>query len=251
MPTKTVFRYKLTIEYDGTPFIGWQKQHKGISVQSVIEDALQKFTGGETPLTGAGRTDAGVHAKGAVAHFDAAKEYAPFNIVNGLNFYLHDYPVSILSAEAVGNDFHARFSAKSRSYLYRILARRSPPALDYKRVWHIPVALDVKAMEEGAKYLLGKHDFSAFRSAECQAKNPIRTLDELTVTKAEGDEIHIHARARSFLHNQVRIMTGTLYNVGLGKITPEEIEKIIAAKDRTLAGPTAPAFGLYLMKVEY
>jgi len=250
MPTKTVFRYKLTIEYDGTPFIGWQKQHKGVSVQSVTEEALQKFTSNETSLTGAGRTDAGVHAKGAVAHFDTAKEYAPFNIVNGLNFYLHDYPVSILSAEAVGDDFHARFSAKSRSYLYRILARRSPPALDDKRVWHIPVALDVKAMEEGAKYLLGKHDFSAFRSAECQAKSPLRTLDELTVTAA-GDEIHIHARARSFLHNQVRIMTGTLYNVGLGKIAPEEIAKIIESKDRTLAGPTAPAFGLYLMKVEY
>ena len=250
MPIKTVFRYKITVEYDGTLFIGWQKQHKGISVQSVIEEALQKFTGDETSLTGAGRTDAGVHAKGAVAHFDTAKEYAPFNIVNGLNFYLHDYPVSILSAEAVGDDFHARFSAKSRSYLYRILARRSPPALDDKRVWHIPVALDVKAMEEGAKYLLGKHDFSAFRSAECQAKSPIRTLDELTVTAA-GDEIHIHARARSFLHNQVRIMTGTLYNVGLGKIAPQEVEKIIESKDRTLAGPTAPAFGLYLMKVEY
>lgn len=244
-------RYKLTIEYDGTNFLGWQKLNYGPTVQEVLEIAVSTLYGRKMRVTGAGRTDTGVHALGQVAHFDAPDKYTCFAIGNALNHYLRDFPVSILQTEEASSDFHARFSAISRSYVYRILNRRAPPATDRKRVWHVPAELNVEAMQEAAAHFLGTHDFTSFRNSMCQAKSPVRTLDVMDVLRADNDEIHIKVQARSFLHNQVRIMVGTLFDVGIGRITPSRIDELFDAKDRTQAGGTAPACGLYLVKVDY
>lgn len=244
-------RYKITLEYDGRRFLGWQKQNQGISVQEVLEIAVSTLYGKRTQVAGAGRTDVGVHALGQVAHFDALGKYDCYAINNALNFYLRDYPVSILSVEEVEADFHARFSAVSRRYLYRILNRKAPPALNAGRVWHVPVKLDVEAMAEAAQHFIGTHDFSSFRNSMCQAKSPVKTLDVMDVHQADSDEIHIEVQAKSFLHNQVRIMTGTLFDVGIGRISSSRIDELFEAKNRTLAGNTAPACGLYLVRVDY
>ena len=243
-------RYKLIIEYDGGPFVGWQRQDNGASVQQSLEDAVTDFCGETQLVEGAGRTDAGVHALGQVAHVDIEKDTDGGTVRDALNFHLRGLPVTVLDAEAVDGDFHARFSARERSYLFRILDRRPPPAVDTGRVWWVPVALDAEAMHEAAQTLIGNHDFSSFRAAQCQADSPVKTLDKLRVARA-GDEIHIQVRARSFLHHQVRNFAGTLKLVGEGKWSAGDIAAILAARDRTRAGPTAPPEGLYLVKVGY
>ncbi len=243
-------RYKLIIEYDGGPFVGWQRQNNGASVQQSLEDAVTGFCGETQLVEGAGRTDAGVHALGQVAHVDIEKDTDGGTVRDALNFHLRGLPVTVLDAEAVDGDFHARFSARERSYLFRILDRRPPPAVYAGRVWWVPVALDAEAMHEAAQTLIGNHDFSSFRAAQCQADSPVKTLDELRVARA-GNEIHIQVRARSFLHHQVRNFAGTLKLVGEGKWSAGDIAAILAARDRTRAGPTAPPEGLYLVKVGY
>ena len=243
-------RYKLIIEFDGGPFVGWQRQDNGASVQQSLEDAVTDFCGETQLVEGAGRTDAGVHALGQVAHVDIEKDTDGGTVRDALNFHLRGLPVTVLDAEAVDGDFHARFSARERSYLFRILDRRPPPAVDAGRVWWVPVALDAEAMHEAAQTLIGNHDFSSFRAAQCQADSPVKTLDKLRVARA-GDEIHIQVRARSFLHHQVRNFAGTLKLVGEGKWSAGDIAAILAARDRTRAGPTAPPEGLYLVKVGY
>lgn len=243
-------RYRLLIEYDGTPFVGWQVQPEGVSVQGALESAILKLTGTEAGIRGAGRTDSGVHARGQVAHFDSEKDWPAAKIRDGLNYYLRPHPIVVLGCCTVSGDFDARFSATARHYLYRILARRSPPALDRNRVWWIPRALDSDAMAEAAAVLVGHHDFTTFRSVKCQAKSPLRTLDRLDVTRA-SDEIHVAASARAFLHNQVRSMVGSLKLVGEGKWTSADLRRALDAHDRTACGPVAPAAGLYLMAVDY
>ena len=243
-------RYRLTIEYDGTPFVGWQVQPEGVSIQGALEAAVLKLTGEPARMRGAGRTDAGVHARGQIAHFDLAREWPPDKLRDGLNFYLTPQPIVVLAASVAPADFDARFSATARHYLYRILARRSPPALERNRVWWIPRAIDADAMRDAASTLIGRHDFTTFRAVQCQAKSPIRTLDRLDVTQ-EGDEIRISASARSFLHNQVRSMVGSLKLVGDGKWTRDDLRMALEARDRTACGPVAPAAGLYLMAVDY
>lgn len=243
-------RYRLTIEYDGTPFVGWQIQPDGVSVQGALETAVQKLTGERAGIRGAGRTDSGVHARGQVAHFDLEKKWPADKIRDGLNYYLKPLPIVILDSAAVDAIFDARFSATTRHYLYRILARRSPPALERNRVWWLPRTLDADAMRDAASVLVGHHDFTTFRAAQCQAKSPIRTLDRLDVAR-EGEEIHIAASARSFLHNQVRSMVGSLKLVGEGKWSRDDLLAALEACDRTACGPVAPAAGLYLMSVDY
>lgn len=243
-------RYKLIIEYDGGPFHGWQRQDNGASVQQSLEEAVTGFCGETALVEGAGRTDAGVHALGQVAHVDIEKDTDEATVRDALNFHLRGLPVTVLNAEEVNGDFHARFSARERSYLFRILDRRPPPAVDAGRVWWVPVALDAEAMHEAAQTLIGNHDFSSFRAAQCQADSPVKTLNELGVTRA-GDEIHLQVRARSFLHHQVRNFAGTLKLVGEGKWSAGDVAAILAAKDRTRAGPTAPPEGLYLVKVGF
>ncbi|HLO78300.1 MAG TPA: tRNA pseudouridine(38-40) synthase TruA [Magnetospirillum sp.] len=243
-------RYKLTVEYDGSGFCGWQRQEHGPSVQAALEQAVLRFCQSETLVQCAGRTDAGVHATAQVAHFDAPREYRTDRVRDGLNFHLRPHPIAVLAAEAVDDDFHARFSAIGRSYLYRIVNRRAPAALDAGRVWWVPVALDAEAMQEGANQLLGHHDFTTFRASECQAKSPMKTLDELTVRRV-GEEIHITTAARSFLHHQVRNMVGTLRLVGEGKWTPADMRRALDARDRSAGGPTCPPDGLYLTGVKY
>jgi tRNA pseudouridine38-40 synthase len=243
-------RYRLTIEYDGTPFVGWQVQPDGVSIQGALQAALLKLTGEAAGMRGAGRTDAGVHARGQVAHFDLEGEWPPAKLRDGLNFYLKPQPIVVLACHAAPADFDARFSATARHYLYRILARRSPPALERNRVWWIPRAIDADAMRDAASVLVGRHDFTTFRAVQCQAKSPVRTLDRLDVTR-EGDEIRIAASARSFLHNQVRSMVGSLKLVGEGKWTRDDLRAALEARDRTACGPVAPAAGLYLMAVDY
>jgi tRNA pseudouridine38-40 synthase len=243
-------RYRLDIEYDGTPFAGWQRQDNALTVQQVLEDAVQTYCGETATVSGAGRTDAGVHALAQVAHLDLVREAAPDQVRDALNFHLKPHPVAILRAAIVPEDFHARFSATGRSYLYRILNRRARPALESHRVWWVPKPLDPAAMADGASHLLGRHDFSSFRAAECQAQSPVKTLDVLDV-RAEGEEIRIIAEARSFLHHQVRNMVGTLKLVGEGKWRPEQVRDALHARDRAAAGPTAPACGLYLTGVRY
>jgi tRNA pseudouridine38-40 synthase len=243
-------RYKLTIEYDGTGLVGWQRQPNGHSVQEALETAIEKFCGEKVTVHGAGRTDAGVHALAQVAHIDLAREHADDTIRGALNHYLRPATISVLRAEPVADDFDARRSAIERVYRYRILNRRPPPMLDRMRVWHVAPSLDPEAMQAGARHLLGRHDFSTFRDSLCQAKSPIRTLDMLDVTRA-GEEIHIEARARSFLHHQVRNMAGTLKLVGLGQWSPDDVAAALATRDRRAGGPTAPADGLYLVAVNY
>jgi tRNA pseudouridine38-40 synthase len=243
-------RYKLTIEYDGGPFVGWQRQANGPSVQQAIEAAVLAFSGETVVVKGAGRTDAGVHALGQVAHIDLARERTADTVRDAINAHLRPAPVAILAAEAVGDDFDARFSAVKRHYLYRILDRRAPPALDRGRVWHVPSRLDSDAMHEAAQALVGNHDFTTFRAAECQARSPVKTLDRLDVTR-EGAEIAIRASARSFLHSQVRSMAGALKKVGEGRWRIGEVGAALAARDRTRAGPVAPPDGLHLVAVDY
>lgn len=243
-------RFKLTIEYDGGPFRGWQRQDNGLTVQEVLEDAVFALSGEKTLVQGAGRTDSGVHALAQVAHVDIQKDYPPDTVRDALNHHLRPHPVSVLAAESVNEDFHARFSATGRAYLYRILNRRAGPALDYGRVWWHPVALDAGAMHEAAQLLTGNHDFTTFRASECQAKSPQKTLDVLNVSRA-GKEVHIVAEARSFLHHQVRNIAGTLHLVGIGKWRPRDVARALEARDRAAGGPTAPAEGLYLTRVRY
>ena len=267
-------RYKLTLEYDGTGLVGWQRQNDGPSAQEYLETALALFLGnskitvdekgikndpfqsyGKEPLVPvfcAGRTDAGVHATGQVIHMDLDKELDPFRIREGLNFHLRNgnAPLGVLTVETVDNEFHARFSAQGRAYLYRILNRRTPAVLENNRVWWVPVPLDVDKMRQGAKHLLGHHDFSTFRAAACQAKSPLKTLDRLDI-EVHGEEIHFIVEARSFLHHQVRNMVGALKMVGDGHLQPDDIKIMLEAKDRKAGGVNAPACGLYLTKVVY
>ena len=243
-------RYRLTIEYDGRGFVGWQRQDNGLSVQQALEEAVLGFCGERAHVYGAGRTDAGVHAIGQVAHVDIARPTTPDTVRDALNAHLRPAPVSVLAAEAVDDAFHARFSATGRRYLYRIVNRRAPLALDAGRAWQVGVPLDAEAMGAAAQRLLGRHDFTSFRSAACQARSPVKTLDRFDVTRT-GDEIRLDIAARSFLHNQVRIMTGTLKLVGEGKWTADDVAAVLAARDRTRGGPTAPPDGLYLAAVRY
>ncbi|MEQ1889139.1 MAG: tRNA pseudouridine(38-40) synthase TruA [Alphaproteobacteria bacterium] len=243
-------RYKLLIEYDGAPFVGWQRQDNGPSVQAAIEDAIFAFCGERITLTAAGRTDAGVHASGQVAHCDLTRPTAPDTLRDALNAHLRPAPVSILVAERVAPDFHARFDAIRRVYRYYILDRRAPPALLRGRVWHVPRRLDAGAMHEAAQDLTGKHDFTTFRAAQCQAKSPVRTLDLLQVRR-ESEMIVIVAEARSFLHHQIRSITGSLKLVGDGRWDPARMAQILAAQDRRACGPVAPPDGLCLMRVDY
>ncbi len=243
-------RYRITLEYDGGGFVGWQRQENGPSIQAALEDAIAGFSGERVTVHGAGRTDAGVHALGQVAHFDVEKETDAQTVREALNAHLRPAPIAVLAAAAADPDFHARFDATERRYLYRILNRRAPPTLDRGRAWHVAVPLDAEAMHDAAQALVGKHDFSSFRAAECQAKSPVKTLDEIAVARA-GDEVRLTARARSFLHHQVRNFTGTLKLVGEGKWSRADVEAALAARDRSAAGPTAPAEGLYLVSVRY
>jgi len=243
-------RYKLTIEYDGTPFVGWQVQENGVSVQGVLSQALATFCGEAVAIQGAGRTDAGVHALGQVAHVDLAKPRDADTVRDAVNFHLRPHPVAVLSAEAVADDFDARFSARRRRYLYRIVNRRADLALDRARAWRVPRPLDVAAMNAAARHLVGKHDFTTFRASECQAKSPLKTLDRLDIERS-GDEVLIHAEARSFLHHQVRSMVGSLVLVGDGKWSPDDLAAALAARDRARCGPVAPPDGLYLVGVDY
>lgn len=248
-------RYRITIEYDGTPFVGWQSQPSGLSVQGALEDAIFRFSGQSVRVKGAGRTDAGVHAIGQVAHFDLAPDksgqpWAPFRIRDAMNFHLRPAPAAVIDCEAVHGGFDARFSASARHYLYRILDRRAPPVLDRDRVWWLTQPLDAAAMADAARVLVGRHDFTTFRAQACQAKSPVRTLDRLEVRR-EGREIVIEASARSFLHNQVRSMVGSLKLVGEGKWTSSDLAAALEARDRSACGPVAPSAGLYLMRVDY
>ncbi len=243
-------RFKLTLEYEGTLFSGWQRQENVPSVQQTLEEVCADFLGEPTTLWGSGRTDAGVHAKGQVAHVDILKPYTPLAIQGAINKRLRKMPISVLSVEEVPSDFHARFSATARSYEYVILNRRAPSALEKTRAWWVIPALCADAMAAAAIHLLGYHDFSSFRNSHCQAASPLKTLDALSVERI-GDRILIKAKARSFLHNQVRNIVGTLKRVGEGAQAPEKVKEILEAKDRRCAGPTAPAEGLYLTKIFY
>lgn len=243
-------RYFLTIEFDGTPFVGWQRQENGPSVQATIEAAGQAFCGTPVPVYGAGRTDAGVHGLGMVAHIDLPRAYSPFTVVSALNAHLRPHPVAILNAQAVADDLHARFSCHQRHYLYRLLDRRPPAPLRAKKVWQIPQDLDWQAMHIAAQYLVGKHDFTTFRSAQCQAESPLKTLAAAAVSRVE-DEVHCSLSAPSFLHNQVRSIVGTLVQVGLGRWSPKTVHDVLEACDRSRCGPVAPACGLYFLKADY
>ncbi|HSZ74927.1 MAG TPA: tRNA pseudouridine(38-40) synthase TruA [Rhizomicrobium sp.] len=243
-------RYRLTIEYNGGPFVGWQRQENGPSVQGALEDAVFKLSGERVNVAGAGRTDAGVHARGQVAHFDLEKEFAVDKVRDALNYYLKPAPVAVLDAEIASPDFHARFSATSRRYLYRIMCRKAPLVIERGFAWHIQRDLDADAMHEAAQSLVGYHDFTTFRAVECQADSPVKTLDRLDV-KRMGNEIHIEASARSFLHRQVRSMVGSLKMVGEGKWKVSDTARVLEARDRAQCGALAPPDGLYLMRVDY
>lgn len=243
-------RYRLLLEYDGGPYVGWQRQENGLSVQEVLEGAIFALAGERVETIAAGRTDAGVHAEGQVVHFDLAREFPPATVRDALNFHMKPHPVAVREAALAPTDFHARFSAKSRSYVYRIANRRARLALDFGRKWWVPAPLDADAMAEAAKVLVGRHDFTTFRAALCQAQSPVKTLDVLTAERA-GEDIVISARARSFLHHQVRNMVGTLRLVGEGKWTAADVRSALEARDRAKGGPTAPACGLYLVEVGY
>ena len=243
-------RFRLTLEYHGGGFAGWQRQDNAPSVQQAVEDAIQAITGAAAATIVAGRTDAGVHARGQMVHFDLDRDFRADRLRDGMNFYLREQKIAVLDAAVAPEDFNARLSARVRHYLYRILNRRPPPALEAGYVWHVPVALDAEAMHAAAQLLVGHHDFNSFRSTECQAKSSAKTLDHLAVSRV-GDEIHIATHSRSFLHNQVRIMAGTLKLVGEGRWSAADLQAALEAKDRRAAGPTAPAEGLTLMRVDY
>lgn len=247
-------RYALKIEYDGAPFSGWQRQPNVPSVQGTIENAARKLEPDCELVQGAGRTDSGVHATGQVAHIDLVKEWDPFRLSGALNFHLKPAPVSILRAARVPEDFHARFSAVERSYTYRVVTRRAPMTFDKGNAWRVSHELDDAAMQEAANHLIGKHDFTTFRSSICQAQSPVKTLDELRVEVLAleyGHEYRFHIRARSFLHNQVRSFIGTLERVGAGSWPAERVKTALESADRSTCGPVAPAHGLYLAKVKY
>jgi tRNA pseudouridine38-40 synthase len=243
-------RFRLLVEYDGTPYCGWQRQANGRSVQGAIEEAFLRLGGGPVTLKGAGRTDTGVHAAGQVAHADFPRDWSADKLREALNAHLRPEPVAILEAAIVGDDFDARFSAIARHYRYVILDRRAPPALDAHRVWHVRTRLDEAAMGAAARVLIGHHDFTTFRSAHCQSKSPVKTLDRLDVIR-DGDRIEILASARSFLHNQVRSMVGSVKLVGEGRWTAADLAAALEAKSRDACGAVAPAAGLTLMKVDY
>lgn len=247
-------RYALKVEYHGAPFAGWQRQKDQPSVQGAIEDALAKLEPRAHTIAAAGRTDTGVHGLGQVAQCDMEKDWAPFRLSEALNFHLKPLPVAIVDCAQVDDDWHARFSAVERQYLFRILMRRAPATHDAGQVWQINHPLDVDAMQDGANHLLGLHDFTTFRSSICQAQSPVKTLDELRVEAVEGfsgPEIHFHVRARSFLHNQVRSFVGTLERVGAGAWAPEDVRNALEACDRAACGPVCPGHGLYLARVGY
>jgi tRNA pseudouridine38-40 synthase len=243
-------RYSVVLEYDGTPFVGWQRQAIGTSVQGALEAAIEKFCGEHVVTRGAGRTDAGVHALGQVAHFDLAKDTDPDRVRDALNFHLRPHPVAVLECRNVSNTFDARFSANERRYLYRILTRRAPPVLDRDRVWWLPISLDADAMADAASILVGHHDFTTFRATQCQSASPMKTLDLFEVTR-QGSEIRCVVASRSFLHSQVRSMVGSLKHIGEGKWTKADLEAALLARDRTACGTVAPASGLYLSEVRY
>jgi tRNA pseudouridine38-40 synthase len=243
-------RYKLTIEYDGAPFCGWQTQADQVTVQGVLTAAVTALTGDTVLVQGAGRTDAGVHARGQVAHVDLARDWPTDTVRDALNAHLRPHPVAVLSAERVPDDFNARMSAVKRHYLYRIINRRADLALDTGHAWRVPRPLDAAAMHDAAQRLVGKHDFTTFRSTECQAKSPVKTLDQLDVVR-DGEHVHVITSARSFLHNQVRSMVGSLVAVGDGKWSADDLARALDARDRTACGQVAPPDGLYLMKVDY
>lgn len=243
-------RWKLTIEYDGRPFVGWQRQDNGPSVQQTLEEAVTRLSGEVVRVHASGRTDAGVHALGQVVHFDLEKPFTGLKLRDALNFHLKPAPVAVLSAEEAAAEFHARLTSTGRSYVYRIVNRRAPLALDLGRAWHVQRPLEAEAMHEAAQHLVGQHDFTSFRAALCQAKSPVKTLDRLAVERS-GDEIRVHAAARSFLHHQVRNMVGTLELVGAGKWRPDDVRRALEARDRAKAGPTAPPDGLYFVAARY
>jgi tRNA pseudouridine38-40 synthase len=244
-------RYKLTIEYDGTPFVGWQIQGAGRSVQGQLAQAIKAFTGAAFNPRGAGRTDAGVHARGQVAHVDLAKDWPEGTVREALNFHLKPDPIAVLAAEKVDAAFDARFSATARHYRYRLIVRRARLALEANRAWQVVHPLNVPAMREAARALVGHHDFTTFRSTHCQAKSPLRTLDRLDVVETAEDGILVEASARSFLHNQVRSMVGSLKLVGEGRWPPQQVGDALSARDRARCGALAPPCGLYLMRVDY
>ncbi len=243
-------RWRLTVEYDGTPFMGWQRQDHGPTVQQTLEEALARMTGQHAAITAAGRTDAGVHARAMPAHVDIARDVTPHRLREGLNALVRPQPISVIAAEPVADDWHARFSCTERRYFYRILERRPPPALDRDRVWHIGMPLDVDAMRAAAALLVGRHDYTTFRSVHCQSPSPVKTLDRLDVERADG-EIHIHAEARSFLHHQVRSMTGCLALVGRGQWSADDMATALEARDRAALGFNAPPNGLYFVGASY
>ena len=243
-------RYRLLIEYDGGPFVGWQMQTGGPSVQGVITQAIAAFADEKVTVHGAGRTDAGVHALGQVAHVDLARDWRPDRVRDALNAKLRPNPVAVLAVDKAADSFHARFSAKQRHYLYRIVNRRADLALERNRAWRVPRPLDAAAMHAAAQRLIGRHDFTTFRAADCQAKSPLKTLDRLDVERV-GDEVRVHASARSFLHHQVRSMVGSLVVVGEGKWSADDFSATLAARSRAACGPVAPPEGLYLVSVDY
>ena len=251
---KKMARYKIHVEYEGTNLVGWQRQKNGISVQEILENALFKLTGEKKIVQGAGRTDAGVHALNQVAHFDIIKKIKTDAIRDGLNFHIKNLykkvKISVLKCKKTNKNFNARFDAKERTYLYKILDRRSPPAIQNKKVWHVKKKLDEKLMKKAAKVLEGKHDFTSFRSTECQAKSPVKTINSLKIIR-KSSEIEIWVKAKSFLHNQVRIIAGTLMMVGKAKWKKKDIANALKAKKRGAAGQTAPAYGLFLFSVKY
>jgi len=250
-------RWKITIEYNGTPYAGWQRQQSDPSVQQAIEEAIYAFSGETVKIHAAGRTDAGVHALGQVAHFDLKKDYEAKNIRDAINYHLREHPVAILQADAVDDAFHARFGALKRYYCYRLTINRPAKLiLENKRSWHIRHDLDIDAMQKGAQFLIGKHDFTTFRAVACQSNSPIKTIDDIKITENTdylfpGRQIFIHINARSFMYHQVRNIAGTLKLVGSGKWQPQDVKKSLEAKNRCQGGPTAPAHGLYFMKVDY
>lgn len=243
-------RYKCIVEYDGTPFCGWQRQADRLSVQQVMQEAVFGFSGENVEVCAAGRTDAGVHAFHQVVHFCIEKDLGADRLQGAINHHMRPHPVAAVAVAKVDDDFHARFSATSRSYCYHIVNRRAPLAIDTKRAWHVAVKLDIAAMQKAVPLLLGTHDFTSLRSTECQAKSPVKTLDYVEIV-VNGEQIEIRVEARSFLHHMVRNIVGTLFYVGTGNWSPGYIKDVIEAKDRTRAGMTAPAHGLYLTHVGY